>query len=73
MTGDRDRDEDATDHLARAVETGRQRARSWATVTVEIAGDPVTGLWCPHCALPSRITIVVLLNGIPVTHSWCQR
>lgn len=42
-------------------------------VAIEICGDPVTGLWCPTCLLPSRIALVLRIGGSKMhVHSWCD-
>lgn len=43
------------------------------TVVVEICGDPVVGLWCPACLLPSRIALVLAIAGRPRVHTWCEQ
>lgn len=44
-------------------------------ILVAPAGDPVTGLWCDSCLLPSLIEAQVSLTSEDgsslVTHRWC--
>ena len=42
------------------------------TMTVQIVGQPVTGLWCTGCNLPSGIAIIMRI-GARITSRWCCR
>lgn len=49
---------------------------AYVTVSVEDMGERQTGLWCPHCALPSAMSAVMMLmlNGKPdhtFRMTWC--
>lgn len=41
-------------------------------VRVEVCGNPITGLRCPDCALPSGIGLVMLINGTPHINAHCH-
>ena len=41
------------------------------TFTVEHCGKPVTGLWCPWCAVRSGVAWVMLICRKPVVTARC--
>lgn len=36
-----------------------------AVVTVAVCGEPVFGMWCDACSLPSAVGLVVLIQNSP--------
>lgn len=42
------------------------------TVTVQICGTPIFGLWCDKHALPHRAATVLLVAGRPDVHHRCD-
>jgi hypothetical protein len=40
-------------------------------VSVEICGDPVTGLWCEHCNLSTGVEVVILVGNVPKSFRRC--
>jgi len=41
-------------------------------VTVEVCGDPVVGVWCPACLLPSAVALVMLIARRPTVWVGCR-
>lgn len=40
-------------------------------VKVQVCGEPVFGVWCPRCALPSAVALVVIIGSCPQIAGKC--